>query len=125
MNTFKKEERLCSVKVIDTVFKEGNEIDYYPFKVLWIEAPDEGNYPMQLAIAVPKRNFKKATQRNLIKRRIREAFRLHKHPIYTALALAHKRLYVVFIYISKEELPFATLEKSIIALLEKLSNNFN
>ncbi|MBN1182860.1 MAG: ribonuclease P protein component [Bacteroidales bacterium] len=120
MNTFKKEERLCSKKVFEKIFKSGNATDKYPFKALWINASFDIPYPAQIAISVPKKNFKKAVVRNLIKRRIREAYRLNKSLFYKQLDTSEKKIQMVIIYVSKEILPYSAIENNIAELLRKL-----
>ena len=73
--TFKKSERLSQKKSIQELFDKGSSFYLYPFKVFFIpsEAPDH-----QILISVPKNIFKRAVDRNTIKRRIREGYRLNK-----------------------------------------------
>jgi ribonuclease P protein component len=78
MYTFKKEERLCSKKLIEELFHNGSSFLLYPFRIVWLIYPLPLDVPVQVLINVPKRRFKKAVDRNLIKRRIREVYRLHK-----------------------------------------------
>ena len=125
MNTFKKEERLCSEKAIGKIFKSGNVINKYPYKAIWIYSEDELEFPIQVAISVPKRNFKKAVDRNLIKRRIREAYRTNKASVYSTLSASKKNIQVVIIYISKEILPFTNIEKKLVEFLEDFEAKIN
>lgn len=98
--TFKKEERLNSKKVIDKLFSEGDSFLSFPLKIVYCKTELPTKYPVQAAFSVGKRNFKLAVHRNLIKRKIRETYRIKKHELYTVLA--DKQLAVFFIFIGKE-----------------------
>ena len=84
--TFEKSERLCSRKAIEALFETGYIFHNSLFKVVWKK--DEGSLPepAQVAFSVSKRGFKLAVTRNLIKRRLREAYRKNKSPFYEHLA---------------------------------------
>jgi ribonuclease P protein component len=98
--TFRKEERLNKEIWIQELFTRGSSFHLYPFKVLFLPHPDE-KYPVtQILISVPKRNFKKAVDRNTIKRRIREAYRLNKHTIS-----ASRKWLIAYIYTAKDIQP--------------------
>ena len=90
--SFKKEERLLSKKIIDLLFEKGVSFVNNPVRTIWLEAELKTNSPVQVLIAVPKKNVAKAVDRNTIKRRMREAYRKHKHLLYKQLQLsqAHK-----------------------------------
>ena len=79
MLTFCKKERLTNKKIINSIFTKGNSNFIYPFIVKWSITELKSEYPLQILISVPKRNFKKAVDRNKIKRFIREAFRINKN----------------------------------------------
>src|SRR5680860_1391084 len=83
--SFKKEERLCSKKIIDKLFSEGDSFLSFPLKVVFMQTSLSVKYPVQAAFTVGKRNFKSAVQRNLIKRKIRETYRLNKFQLYHCL----------------------------------------
>jgi ribonuclease P protein component len=117
--TFKKAERLCSKKVIDKLFTEGKSIFVHPVKMVYLETQIQSDYPVQVAITVPKRNFKKAVQRNLIKRRLREAYRLNKSKFYKGLG--EKQVALFFIYSGKSACEYREIEKAIIKGLNKLA----
>lgn len=86
-NTFSKEERLCSKRSIEDLFANGSSFVLFPFRVVYrIERDALGSSaPVQVLFSVPKRRFKKAVTRNLLKRRMREAYRLQKGSFYAQL----------------------------------------
>ena len=78
MYSFKKEERLCNVKLIEKLFTDGSSFLVYPFRIIWLSEVANSVHPVQVLISVPKKRFKRAVDRNLLKRRIRELYRIHK-----------------------------------------------
>lgn len=77
-HTFSKAERLNSKKLIQELFTKGSSFYMHPFKVLTLHNLEGKPNFSQVLISVSKRNFKKAVDRNLLKRRIKEAYRLEK-----------------------------------------------
>jgi ribonuclease P protein component len=108
--SFKKAERLCSKKQIEKLFSEGNSFLFYPLKVVYMDFDFPEPFPAKSAFSVSKKRFKTAVQRNLIKRRMREAYRLNKQ-LFTLDDNSSKKA-VFFIYIGKEILDFQTIEKA-------------
>ncbi|HVV53798.1 MAG TPA: ribonuclease P protein component [Mucilaginibacter sp.] len=120
--TFKKEERLCNKKLIDELFHSGSSFLCYPFKVSWLAVEDEWQYPARLLIAVSKKRFSRAVDRNLIRRRIREAYRLNKQQnLYAGLSEAGKNIVFSIGYIGKEIAEYGLIEKKMLKLLKDLS----
>ena len=97
VNTFSKDERLCSSKLIDRLFTEGNrQISVFPVRLVWLMADDiEG---VQILISAPKRNFHHAVDRNRIKRQIREFYRTHSAPLKEAVASKGQGLALAFLF---------------------------
>ncbi|MCL7989048.1 ribonuclease P protein component [Sphingobacterium sp. lm-10] len=123
MNTFKKEERLCSVRLIQSLFHSGSSFVVYPFRVVChFEDRDVGS--AQVLISVSKRRFKLAVTRNRIKRRMREAYRLEKSA--TLYPFVEKRnLYLAFAlqYIGRpEEATVSLLREKLITVFKKLQH---
>jgi ribonuclease P protein component len=96
-NTFSKEERLCSSKLIDRLFSEGNrQISAFPVRLVWLLSDDvEG---VQILISAPKRNFHHAVDRNRIKRQIREFYRTSSAPLKEAVSSQGKGLVLAFLF---------------------------
>jgi ribonuclease P protein component len=121
MNKFNKEERLCSKKSLDLLFKNGSSFLLYPFRITFLFVNEPHKYPTQVVINVAKKRYKHAVDRNLIKRRTREAYRLHKEEhLYAALANRDDLLLLSLQFIGKEKYEFAFFEKKLIAAFKKL-----
>lgn len=115
--TFPKAEKLVGKKRIEGLFKKGSSFYLSDFRVRY-QPSEDGDNVHKVLITVSKRNFKRAVDRNLLKRRIREAYRLNKH------LLAHQReikpLNVGFIYLSKRILTFQEIQDQLIKCLKRL-----
>lgn len=129
LQTFSKQERLSSVKDIETLFKKGKSLFVFPLKVVFIpkkiDSPTEKNnqknrVAARLLISVSKRNFKKAVDRNRIKRQIREGYRLQK----SEFDLSHIDTFA-FICVAKEHIDSTFLHKRIKKLLSLLEKERN
>ncbi len=116
--SFQKNERLCSKKIIDKLFAEGKSVFVYPVKIVYLETPFPLKNQVQAAFTVGKRNFKRAVQRNLIKRRMREAYRLNKHNLYNEIG--EKQMAVFFIYTGKTISEYKQIETAIKKGIKKL-----
>jgi ribonuclease P protein component len=99
--TFKKGEKLKSRKTIELLFREGKSFSNFPFRVLWKFA-GTSTVPLQTGFAVSSKNFKKAVDRNRIKRLMREAYRLQKNDLQEHVKQHQKQLAVFIIYVGNE-----------------------
>ncbi|WP_429262551.1 ribonuclease P protein component [Mucilaginibacter sp. 3215] len=122
MYTFKKEERLCNKRLIDKLFHNGSSFLCYPFRVSWLVNPEPQPHPVQILFSVPKKRYKHAVDRNLVKRLMREAYRLHKQQhLYHILQQADKKIIVSVGYVGKEIEPYPFIEKKMLRMLAQLS----
>ena|SRR6056297_552984 len=108
--TLKKGERLCSKKQIEKLFAEGTSLLIYPLRMVYAETPLKGPFPAKVGFAVSRKYFKKAVTRNLIKRRMREAYRLNKYLLSSPQQQCSRA--VMIIYVGKHALDFRAIEKA-------------
>ena len=123
--SFGKEYKLCSHNQIDSLFKEGKKVKEYPLTVIYSYTEIDIPKSFQLLISVPKRLFKKAHDRNYIKRCIREVVRKNKQELETELETNNKKLIFAIVFTSKEQLAFSLLEQKLIKALGKLTLQIN
>lgn len=116
--TFNKTERLSKEKTIQELFNRGSSFYLYPFKVVYMLNPDQSAPLPQVLISVSSRNFPRAVDRNLIKRRVREAYRLQKEMIMNG----SKKGVFAFLYTSRTVLPFEELKAKLFLVLGKIEN---
>jgi ribonuclease P protein component len=121
--SFSKKERLCSKKLFDKLFSEGSSLLAYPLQVLYYVTDHPGDHPAQAAFAASKKVYRKSVSRSLLKRRMREAYRLNKHILYERTE--DKKLIIVFIYIGKTILKFHQIEKSVKRALSLISDSIS
>jgi len=120
-NTYSKPEKLKSRKLIDQLFTKGKSLGVFPLKVFYTEMPVEAKQSVQAGVGVSARNFRKAVDRNRIKRLLREAYRLNKTILHEALASKEKKLAVFFLYTGNELPEFVLLNEKMRKALEKLA----
>lgn len=119
-HTFPKEERLCSKRLIGSLFRDGSSFLIYPYRVTYLRI-DGLQLPVQVLLSVSKRRFRHAVQRNLLKRRMREAYRLQKgERLWPALEHQSFGLVLAIQYVGKEVLDYARLHKRMADVLKKL-----
>ena len=122
--TFKKEERLCSKRSIDDLFHNGSSFVVYPLRVVFLSKPTdpEQNFPAQVITSVPKKRFKKAVDRNYLKRLMRESYRLEKDKLYSFLQDHSLNLLLAIQYVSNDKLSLETLKGKMEQLIGRIEN---
>ena len=117
--TFRKEERLKSSKVIKLLFSSGKSFFVHPFKVNWQLREEMGRYPARILVSVSKKNFRKASERNHLKRLCREAYRNNKYVLYNFLEEKEIQCDFSIIYTGKDPESYSIIEKKIITLIQR------
>lgn len=120
MQTFSKDERLCSKRLFSQLLESGTSFFVHPFKVIWLASGHEGSKPVQMAISVPKRKFKRAVDRNRVKRVTREAYRKNKQSLYDALAQKNLKGLLLLVYTGNDLPAYPELENKIKLILQRL-----
>ena len=118
--TFPKEEHLCRKKLIEELFsKQSASFGAYPLRMVWVKAAAPTAAPPQVLISVSKRTFKRAVDRNRLKRLIREAYRLNKYRL-TEQPGGHEIALLGIIFTGKEISPLALVERKLISAFHRL-----
>lgn len=122
MAKFKKKERLTDPRIFTKLIKCGDSLYKHPLKIFFInkQTSNEHSPLVEIAFSVPKKRIKKAVKRNLIKRRLREAYRENKNDLYQKLQ--DKKIIILLIYNKNTIEDYKTIEQSLQLLLHQLSN---
>lgn len=110
--TLSKEERLSWKRYIDLLFEKGQSFVAFPLRVVYLPVEEEGLAPVSMMVSVSKKKFKRAVKRNLVKRQVREAYRVRKYDLIDPLLEKNRCMLVAFLYLDKEIHPFTDMEKA-------------
>jgi ribonuclease P protein component len=122
--TLKKAERLKRRKIIEQLFSEGRAVTAFPIRAQY-KMVDQLAVPLQAGFSASSRNFKRAVDRNRIKRLMREAYRLQKLPLEQALQTKEQQLALFLIYTGKELPVYALVKEKVEVVLKKLLQTVN
>jgi len=123
--SYGRPEKLKSRKLLDQLFKEGKTFSIFPVKVFYLQPDETFHFPIKTGVGVSSRHFKKAVDRNRIKRLLREAYRTEKLPLHEFLNNHQKEVAIFFLYIDKI-LPEKKNIKSIMPqIIERLMKKIN
>ena len=122
IQTYPTIEKLKSKKLLDELFTSGKKLNEYPIKLVYKQLNFEDEVLVKAGVSVPKRNFKRAVDRNRIKRLLREAYRLNKYIIHEVL---EEKYVCMFLYLGKEMPDFDTINSKMVRLLNKLVEKEN
>ena len=124
MQTFKKHERLAGQKITDKLFTQGKSFKVEPFRMIWLVQEQTALFPAQVLISVSKKRIKKAVDRNLIKRRIREAYRKNKNKLYQFLDQNEIKCVFAILYNSDIIESYQEIEEKINLLLLRFQSEY-
>jgi ribonuclease P protein component len=117
--TFRKHERLCARAVIKELMASGRAVNEAPLRLIGKVMPLEPASPAQIAFAIPKRHVPRAVDRNRMRRRLREAYRLHKARWYEVLEKAGVQCAWIVVYQGRQVVPFAVVEQRITRAIDR------
>lgn len=125
--SFGKNYKLCSKKLIETLFKEGKSVKAFPFTLVYLKQENSADVPFQMVISAPKKINRHAHDRNRIKRVSREVIRKNKFILEDFLTETNQQLAIFLVCTAKEELSTDQMDKKIkklfTQLIEKLQND--
>jgi ribonuclease P protein component len=125
--TFPKCERLSWKRLVDALFAEGLSFVSFPLRIVYLPVKKELYPATEVAVlaCVPKKKIKHAVDRNFIKRRIRESYRLRKHDLIRLAAGKDHALLVAFLYLDRGKTSYEAIdramEKALLTLGEKMT----
>lgn len=108
--TYQKKERLKNQKLIEKLFLEGKSISVFPLRIIYLKTAFEDGSKLKTGVSVSKRNFKKAVDRNRIKRLLREAYRLNKPEYFNNITTSYA---LMILYIGKDATDFDTVNSKL------------
>jgi ribonuclease P protein component len=121
---FPKSERLTNKKKFEQLFEKGISIKGFPLKLIFILEPRTEEAPaIQVAFTVPKRSFKKAVDRNFLRRKMKEVYRLNRQTVIELLDQKNESMYAILIYTNREKMDYQSIEKGWFKLVSKLVDN--
>lgn len=115
-NSYQKVEKLKSKKLIEQLFAEGRPVKASPLRLIYLESEFDSNIKLKVGVSVSKRNFKKAVDRNKVKRLIREAYRLNKSILFNNITTQYA---FMILYIGNEIPDYKILDNKMKLLLER------
>lgn len=118
-NTFRKHEHLCGKLRIRDVALTGAAVHVPPFKLVGKTMDLPTHAPAQIAFAVPRRNLKRAVDRNRIKRLMREAYRTNKNELYAKLEGREHKIAWLVVYQGRADIDLRSTEQKITKALHR------
>ena len=115
---FFRKERLKSRKVIGSLFKEKKSVGAFPIRFFYTSTLE--GFTLQSAFSVSKKHFKKAVDRNRLKRLMRECLRLNKERLISFLNEREIKICGMWVYVGNEAIDYPQMNKAVIKSIDKL-----
>ena len=116
-----KDEKLCSRTAVNLLFDQGNSLMAFPLRAVY-RLRSQGEHPMQFLISIPKKRIRKAVQRVLLRRRVREAYRLSRHELLEPeLLRTGWGVDIAFVYLDSHPAPYSVIEEKMTSLLQRIA----
>ena len=123
--SYSAKEKLKSRKLLDELFASGKSFSIFPVKVFYKEVKAPIDFPVKVGVGVSSKKFKKAVDRNRIKRLLRECYRLHKFPLSEYAKKENRQFSVFFLYLDKTLPTQSGLLEKMPLLIDKLIKQWN
>jgi ribonuclease P protein component len=123
--TLGKDDKLKSRKIIEQLFKDGKSFSLFPFRIIYLSQPSDNIGQLQAGFSVGTKHFKKAVDRNRIKRLMREGYRLQKNELNDAVKNSHQDLWLFFIYTATDIPDYSNVSEKINTSIKRLQKIVN
>ena len=120
MFEFPKKQKLCNETAIKEMFSNGNSFVIHTIRLVWKEQVNSDDVVIKSIIVVPKKQLKLASDRNIVRRRMKEAYRLNKSTIENSLKNKGKQLNIAIVYQNDKRLSYKVIEEKIKLILGRL-----
>tara|TARA_B100000795_G_scaffold40755_1_gene26740 strand:- start:442 stop:816 length:375 start_codon:yes stop_codon:yes gene_type:complete len=121
MFEFPKKQRLCNETLIKEMFSDGKSFATSTIRLVWFKDSKEDKIAIKSIIVVPKKKIKLAVKRNIVRRRMKEAYRMNKNILENILKINDLHLSIAIIYQKEKIVPYKTVSQEIKLILERLS----
>jgi ribonuclease P protein component len=123
--SYGKEEKLKRQKLLEEIFSKGKTFTIYPVKIFYLQPSTPLDFPVKAGVGTSGKHFKKAVERNRIKRLLREAYRTEKVPLYEFLNATNKQVILFLLYVDKTLPVYVTLKTKMNLVISKLIKQLN
>ena len=120
---FPKSERLCSQKIIASLFDEAKIFYVKGYRVMWTFCALPADVPAQIAFSAPKKIYRSAVKRNLVKRKMREAYRKDKQRLFDKLSSIEKQMAIMIVSLDKQLPSYSEVQNAMTEMIDILVKN--